>query len=722
MYDARLNKYRDKELSSVKGWAEGHGFTTGVDPKMPFVTVGRSNADYITDGVDDQVQINEAINFMYDNHGGGVVYLKDLGHYSISASVLLRNDIGLRGNNKQETYIIVAEDPSNPGYLYDINGIEVSRHGAGVLRTKTGYGKISSSGTTVTGAGSQFIRQMSLTGESTIIADGQTKTVVSITSDTELTIDSAFTTSLSNENYQVTARKRTANGCSIRDLWVIASSYGSFTHPADLHIYGHTGNALWGCMDLLHISECNFAGRNSGVAWQPYCLGGGGFMGYISSSTVSGYVGVNVGGQYDSWITDSFISGLKAGVGNYDGATELRVSDNHINAVGHCIYSLGGSRVRATGNVFENPQSTAVVLYACNTSQITGNKFYQTKTCEVGTGDVLSIYAGDACTVTGNIFTVINPNSFRSIVSYDGVDGLAITGNTFYYSNDFGYRGDVADKSIKDINSVASVNVSIMGNTYKNVQTSASETITRVGINTSRSKYQLGIASQEIDSPVCEPAWLLVNKRVTTSGTSVTSTDTDAPFSGLVVGDFIEVVHGRAPDPDIHLYGTARKIVTKTDDNNIVLDAVAVAYTDADGIHDKFYTQKTSYRTKVLTSGSSTTVTSETAGDASFRDIVTGSEITANSLTRTVVAKASDDSITVDTAVDWSSGYEFTYKNPFMNMGGFETGVNGELRIPDGITEPPAIAGNAQLYVDTADGDLKVKFGDGTVKTIVTDT
>ena len=30
--------------------------------------------------------------------------------------------------------------------------------------------------------------------------------------------------------------------------------------------------------------------------------------------------------------------------------------------------------------------------------------------------------------------------------------------------------------------------------------------------------------------------------------------------------------------------------------------------------------------------------------------------------------------------------------------------------------------GLAQLYVDTADGDLKVKFGDGTVKTIVTDT
>jgi hypothetical protein len=28
----------------------------------------------------------------------------------------------------------------------------------------------------------------------------------------------------------------------------------------------------------------------------------------------------------------------------------------------------------------------------------------------------------------------------------------------------------------------------------------------------------------------------------------------------------------------------------------------------------------------------------------------------------------------------------------------------------------------AIIYVDTADGDLKVRFGDGTIKTIVTDT
>ena len=42
--------------------------------------------------------------------------------------------------------------------------------------------------------------------------------------------------------------------------------------------------------------------------------------------------------------------------------------------------------------------------------------------------------------------------------------------------------------------------------------------------------------------------------------------------------------------------------------------------------------------------------------------------------------------------------------------------------LKDGVTAPGTVSGIAQLYVDVADGDLKIKFGDGTVKTIVTDT
>lgn len=44
------------------------------------------------------------------------------------------------------------------------------------------------------------------------------------------------------------------------------------------------------------------------------------------------------------------------------------------------------------------------------------------------------------------------------------------------------------------------------------------------------------------------------------------------------------------------------------------------------------------------------------------------------------------------------------------------------VALEDGITAPGTISGFAQIYIDAADGDLKVKFGDGTVKTLATDT
>jgi len=48
--------------------------------------------------------------------------------------------------------------------------------------------------------------------------------------------------------------------------------------------------------------------------------------------------------------------------------------------------------------------------------------------------------------------------------------------------------------------------------------------------------------------------------------------------------------------------------------------------------------------------------------------------------------------------------------------------VAGDIAITDGMTAPSATVGKAKIYVDTADGDLKIVFGDGTVKTIVTDS
>ena len=41
--------------------------------------------------------------------------------------------------------------------------------------------------------------------------------------------------------------------------------------------------------------------------------------------------------------------------------------------------------------------------------------------------------------------------------------------------------------------------------------------------------------------------------------------------------------------------------------------------------------------------------------------------------------------------------------------------------LKDGVIAPGTSSGNGRIYIDSADGDLKIKFGDGTVKTIVAD-
>lgn len=46
----------------------------------------------------------------------------------------------------------------------------------------------------------------------------------------------------------------------------------------------------------------------------------------------------------------------------------------------------------------------------------------------------------------------------------------------------------------------------------------------------------------------------------------------------------------------------------------------------------------------------------------------------------------------------------------------------GVVWLRDGVTAPTAVSGLAALYVDTADGDLKVRYGDAVTKVIVADT
>lgn len=85
--------------------------------------------------------------------------------------------------------------------------------------------------------------------------------------------------------------------------------------------------------------------------------------------------------------------------------------------------------------------------------------------------------------------------------------------------------------------------------------------------------------------------------------------------------------------------------------------------------------------------------------------------------------------ISLRAAESWTDSAQGTYFSFFTTATGgtslsekVRIDSAGGLYIKDGITAPSTASGFAILYVDSSDGDLKVKFGDGTVKTIVVDT
>lgn len=73
-----------------------------------------------------------------------------------------------------------------------------------------------------------------------------------------------------------------------------------------------------------------------------------------------------------------------------------------------------------------------------------------------------------------------------------------------------------------------------------------------------------------------------------------------------------------------------------------------------------------------------------------------------------------------NTGVGFFTGNAVTASDQVIFAGRFNH--EAALQIIDGIGAPATAAGWASIYVDTADGDLKVKFGDGVVKTLATDT
>jgi len=98
-------------------------------------------------------------------------------------------------------------------------------------------------------------------------------------------------------------------------------------------------------------------------------------------------------------------------------------------------------------------------------------------------------------------------------------------------------------------------------------------------------------------------------------------------------------------------------------------------------------------------------------------DVYKTSSITASGCT---VTSRTDAGVNNDTDFDIDVHNQGTdYKDP--HAFALDTVIKEKIKIFDGVPAP-GVEAYAQMYIDQADGDLKIKFSDGTVKTIVVDT
>lgn len=104
----------------------------------------------------------------------------------------------------------------------------------------------------------------------------------------------------------------------------------------------------------------------------------------------------------------------------------------------------------------------------------------------------------------------------------------------------------------------------------------------------------------------------------------------------------------------------------------------------------------------------------------------TNYEILKSNATETVINDSGDD---MDFRVEGDTDANNIFSNAGTNRVGFgvstpvsKVSVNGDIALVDGMTAPSNDTGYAKIYIDSADGDFKIKFADGVTKVIAADS
>lgn len=194
----------------------------------------------------------------------------------------------------------------------------------------------------------------------------------------------------------------------------------------------------------------------------------------------------------------------------------------------------------------------------------------------------------------------------------------------------------------------------------------------------------------------------------------------------LDMNDF-HIINNPEPVQDDHLvtlaYADANYGGTLLDEVENVRDETEGLRDDAEAARDSAQAAANSAASSETEAANSATEAAASALDAqTYAEAAEVSELNAQNFATSGFSGALSfdmGRITDDLCFSFDMGF---ITDPDPVAGSIGASVVGGYQMSDGVTEPAISPGRASLYVDTSDGDLKIKFGDGTIKTISTDT
>jgi len=404
-----------------------------------FVTVGFSNADYICDGTADDVQIQEAIDYV-NGLGGGIVFIKE-GDYDITDNILYKNNVILQADGIA-TVLTLADNvnkpilkPSGTITYAVIKGFKIDGNKA----NNTSPGASGNMGITLGGASGIYVYENLVTNCYNVGIEEASTT-------SSYVFDNTITDC--GQGIRLTAE---SNDNEVRNNIVDGNDYGIFVY--------HNGSTLYSRRNkIIGNTVINSIGTNDALAQA---------------------AGISLVGAPNTIVTDNIVKdNATRGIECYDGSTYSQITNNQVIGNGstgidtgpddHLVISNnivnenGGSGIYLSGvkssiisdnEVLNNGQSTpsadsysGIVLQEdsgtgtspVNDNIITGNNVTDTQATKTQVYGIIECWTGTR-----------NPDWYlRNIISNNNVRGN-LTGDLSIISNTDTIENNVLD--IQDI-------------------------------------------------------------------------------------------------------------------------------------------------------------------------------------------------------------------------------------------------------------------------------